>query len=217
MKKVKLGYHHKKQFDDRTEYYNENGKLHRTDGPAIEGSDGSKSWWLNGKLHRTDGPAFEGSDGTKEWWLNGKLHRTDGPAYEYSDGTKEWWLNGEQLTELQHQKGEHMAKQQKEKHDGLQWDYDQIRQQADTAEMMHRIECQTSDAFVEALCFTILNNSDQPTREKVALFIRNRKSGSVNSGLTQEDPQIAKYVESFRTVDHRLDQLKAELHDRLVV
>jgi hypothetical protein len=34
--------------------------------------DGSKEWWLNGKLHRTDGPAVERADGMKMWWLNGK-------------------------------------------------------------------------------------------------------------------------------------------------
>ena len=32
---------------------------------------GDKSWYLNDKLHREDGPAFEGFDGHKEWWLNG--------------------------------------------------------------------------------------------------------------------------------------------------
>jgi hypothetical protein len=29
------------------------------------------AWYLNGKLHRTDGPAIEHSDGDKEWYLNG--------------------------------------------------------------------------------------------------------------------------------------------------
>lgn len=50
-------------------------------------------------LHREDGPAFEGSDGSKEWRINGKIHREDGPAIEWSDGTKSWALNGEYLTE----------------------------------------------------------------------------------------------------------------------
>ena len=39
--------------------------------------DGSKYWWLNGKLHREDGPAIEGADGDKSWYLNGKLHREE--------------------------------------------------------------------------------------------------------------------------------------------
>ncbi len=31
-------------------------------------SDDTKSWYLNGKLHRTDGPAVEYPNGTKIWW-----------------------------------------------------------------------------------------------------------------------------------------------------
>ena len=81
-----------------------NGNLHRTDGPAIHRSDGTKGWWLNGKLHRTDGPAVEWCDGSKEWWLNGKLHRTDGPAVEYADGYKGWYLNDEELSETEWRK-----------------------------------------------------------------------------------------------------------------
>jgi hypothetical protein len=77
------------------------GKLHRVDGPAYEGADGRKRWWLNGKLHRVDGPAVEGADGRKEWWLNGKLHRVDGPAIEYADGSKQWFLNGKHVFTLE--------------------------------------------------------------------------------------------------------------------
>ena len=35
-------------------------------------NDENKEWYLNGKLHREDGPAIEGPDGYKEWYLNGK-------------------------------------------------------------------------------------------------------------------------------------------------
>ncbi|MFO0190305.1 MAG: hypothetical protein ACK54F_03545 [Planctomycetia bacterium] len=76
-------------------YYNKQGQLHRTDGPAIEWVDGNKSWYVNGQLHRPDGPAVEWDDGDKEWWVNGKLHRTDGPAYEWADGSKAWYVNGQ--------------------------------------------------------------------------------------------------------------------------
>lgn len=72
-----------------------NGKLHRTDGPAIEYANGSKAWYIKGKSHRIDGPAVEWADGTKAWYLNGKQHRTDGPAVEDADGTKIWYLNGQ--------------------------------------------------------------------------------------------------------------------------
>ena len=38
-----------KVYTDRTEWRNEEGKLHREDGPAIERNDGSKFWYLNGQ------------------------------------------------------------------------------------------------------------------------------------------------------------------------
>lgn len=50
-------------------------------------------------LHRTDGPAFEGSDDSKEWRIDGKLHREDGPAVEWEDGRQAWALNGDRMSE----------------------------------------------------------------------------------------------------------------------
>ena len=32
---------------------------------------GTKAWYVNDELHRLDGPAIEGADGSKEWWVNG--------------------------------------------------------------------------------------------------------------------------------------------------
>ena len=66
--------------------------------------DGSNYWFLNGKLHREDGPACELSDGSKSWYLNGKLHREDGPAVEYFSGQRFWYLNGVEMTEQEHNK-----------------------------------------------------------------------------------------------------------------
>ena len=82
-------------------YYNDKAMtiLHREDGPAFEGSNGSKEWRINGKTHREDGPAIERWDGSNSWYLNGKRHREDGPAVECWDGRKSWYLNGEKLTE----------------------------------------------------------------------------------------------------------------------
>jgi hypothetical protein len=45
------------RFDDRIEYHNKNGVLHRTDGPAYI-KDDYEVWYYNGLVHRTDGPAF---------------------------------------------------------------------------------------------------------------------------------------------------------------
>ena len=87
--------------DDYGKRWYLDGKFHRTDGPAVEYTDGTKYWFLNDKFHRTDGPAVEHTDGTKLWYLDGKLHHTDGPAVEYDDGTKEWYLNDVQYTEAE--------------------------------------------------------------------------------------------------------------------
>ena len=90
-----------KVYSSGTKHWYQNGKQHRTDGPACEWANGSKSWYQNGKLHRTDGPACEYADGSKHWYQNGKLHRTDGPACEWPDGSKNWYLNGKEVTEAE--------------------------------------------------------------------------------------------------------------------
>jgi hypothetical protein len=82
-------------------WYNEDGLRHRIDGPAYEGSDGLKMWYVNGKIHRLDGPAIECANGYKAWWVNGELHRLDGPALEWPDGYKEWWIEDKNYTEEQ--------------------------------------------------------------------------------------------------------------------
>jgi hypothetical protein len=51
--------------------------LHREDGPAQEGYNEYKAWYINGKLSRLDGPAIEWADGSKTWYVNSKLHRVD--------------------------------------------------------------------------------------------------------------------------------------------
>ena len=91
---------HINEYDSKFYYSDrEMSILHREDGPAYEGANGHKGWWLNGKCHREGGPAVEWANGRKSWWINGKLHREGGPAVEYEDGHKEWWLNGERLIE----------------------------------------------------------------------------------------------------------------------
>lgn len=58
---------------------------------------GNTTYTLNGKLHRTDGPAVEWVDGYRAWWFDGKLHRVDGPAVVHADGDRAWYLNGYRL------------------------------------------------------------------------------------------------------------------------
>lgn len=50
-------------------YFNENGELHRVDGPAIELNDDVKEWLINRNLYREIGPVFEYSNGTKKWYV----------------------------------------------------------------------------------------------------------------------------------------------------
>ena len=84
---------------NKTEWRNENGRLHRLDGPAIEYAGGTKDWYQNDQLHRLDGPAVEWANGNTEWWQNGNLHRLDGPAVEWASGFKAWYIYGKRLTE----------------------------------------------------------------------------------------------------------------------
>lgn len=79
-----------KVFDDGTKHWNQNDKLHREDGPAIETVSSSKYWYLNGKRHRVDGPAIEYANGTKRWFLYGKEYaqaeflKKTAPVKEYT-------------------------------------------------------------------------------------------------------------------------------------
>ena len=47
--------------------------------------------------HRTNGPAVIGSNGTKFWYQNDLPHRLNGPAEEYYNGYKEWHYKGKYI------------------------------------------------------------------------------------------------------------------------
>jgi hypothetical protein len=86
-------------------YYNKEGNLHRTDGPAVTYTSGREEWYQNGEFHREGGPAVAYADGSKEWWIEGNLHRLDGPAVECTDGYKAWYIEGKQyMTEKEWEK-----------------------------------------------------------------------------------------------------------------
>lgn len=77
--------------------------FHRNDGPAVEYADGGKTWYVDGKLHRLDGPAVEGTlvegaDGYEAWYVDNKRHRLDGPAVEGANGYKAWYVDGKELS-----------------------------------------------------------------------------------------------------------------------
>jgi len=85
-------------------YFNQKGKLHRLNGPAVEDSDGYKAYFVNGKRHRLDGPAIEHISGYKAYYVNNKLHRLDGPAKIWPNGDVEYWVNDIQLTKEEFEK-----------------------------------------------------------------------------------------------------------------
>ncbi len=86
--------------------YYEYGLLHREDGPAVVGPDGTfERWFKHGGLHREDGPAsidYDDNGNIQEvsWWINGERHRIDGPAWKnksWNSNAKNlplWWLFG---------------------------------------------------------------------------------------------------------------------------
>jgi len=83
---------------------------------------GNKEWRnKEGQYHREDGPAFEGYNGYKSWFINGKMHREDGPACEYADGDKSWYLNGMSYTEEEWKKVLNKSKPKTDKNGNKKW------------------------------------------------------------------------------------------------
>ena len=76
---------------DGNRIWEENGRTHREDGPAVEMKGGTLKWVQYGKLHRTDGPAVIEPSGYLAYYLNGKRHREDGPAVIGHD-YEAWYL-----------------------------------------------------------------------------------------------------------------------------
>ena len=56
--------------------------------------DSKYAWHSSGKLHCTDGPAVEWSNENKEYYMYGKRHREDGPAIECINGYKYYYIRG---------------------------------------------------------------------------------------------------------------------------
>jgi uncharacterized protein len=102
----------KQKFDDQiytTEIWYQNGKQHRSDGPAIityyENGNKYRETWLNHEIiNRINRPAqiyyYENGNKSKELWIkNNRVHRIDGPAeiHYYENGdikSTTWWRNG---------------------------------------------------------------------------------------------------------------------------
>lgn len=53
-------------------WYDDEGELHRENGPAIVHFHGRKAWFIHGIRHREDGPAVD--DGIiQRYWINGEV------------------------------------------------------------------------------------------------------------------------------------------------
>jgi hypothetical protein len=53
----------------------------------------------DGLLHREDGPAVIGADGYWAWYKRDRFHREDGPAICHANGNTFYYLDGTFLTE----------------------------------------------------------------------------------------------------------------------
>ena len=71
--KLKNGGHRYLDPNEET-WFNQDGKRHREDGPALIDAGGNKYWYRNDRRHREDGPAIEFANGNKLWYLNGRPH-----------------------------------------------------------------------------------------------------------------------------------------------
>ncbi len=89
---------------DGTQSWYQHGEWHRDDGPAIIRANDTKEWYQHGRLHRDDGPARVRPDGSMFWYYHGERHRGDGPARIWSDGTQEWFWHGEEVTKEEHER-----------------------------------------------------------------------------------------------------------------
>lgn len=80
-------------------YYDKNGRLHRTGGPAeigyVDGRIEAENWYIHGEAHREDGPALYDEDmGLNEWYWDGLPHRYYGPQAIGFGSRYYWALHG---------------------------------------------------------------------------------------------------------------------------
>jgi|15BtaG_2_1085339.scaffolds.fasta_scaffold00087_26 hypothetical protein len=96
------GYRTKIRSDEK--YFNNEGKLHRVDGPAmtnydLSGRPSKETWFEDGIRHREGGPAvtffFGDSDEGDSfvWFYKGYKHREGGPAEHSTDSISETWYD----------------------------------------------------------------------------------------------------------------------------
>lgn len=77
-----------------SQYFDDQNRLSREDGPAQVWDDGCEEWYLHGDLHHVGGPSRIDGRG-ESWHTFGKLHRIDGPAHIINDFGEFWYNKGQ--------------------------------------------------------------------------------------------------------------------------
>jgi hypothetical protein len=96
----------KHESTSKISYFNENGRYHRTDGPALIyllGYTGREEWFLDGKHHRDNKPSVYYTSGhylnkIEAWHNYGFYHRIGGPSF--IDVGRSWWHRSDKLHRL---------------------------------------------------------------------------------------------------------------------
>ena len=78
-------------------WYDGEGNIHNSHGPAVTKQAGTQEWFIHGNRHREDGPAIMRSNGAEEYWVDGVKHREDGPAVTRANGNMYWWTKGKMI------------------------------------------------------------------------------------------------------------------------
>jgi hypothetical protein len=82
-------------------WHDDDGYLHRDDGPAVINIHGAMGYYQHGKLSRLDGPAAIYNNGDVGYWKDGELHRLNGPAIDFAN-KKEYYIEGEWIECVEH-------------------------------------------------------------------------------------------------------------------
>lgn len=83
-------------------YRDNEGRLHRTGGPAfINDLYNEEAWYFEGKLHRDGNWAYR-HRGNYVWFKHGVLHNLDGPAVVEAAGPDQYWIDGVKYSRKQY-------------------------------------------------------------------------------------------------------------------
>lgn len=83
-------------------YYDSEGRIHRTSGPAyINPLYDEEAWYFEGKLHREGNWAYR-HKGNFVWFKHGVLHNLEGPAVVEMAGPEQYWIDGVKYSRKQY-------------------------------------------------------------------------------------------------------------------